>query len=285
IPIISGTPIRLGGGNYSAGGGLVYCLSFANVPSGYNLPGFTITWRPGPNTFTQNTPTIPYNPPPPPPPPLTISYATSPTTSTPGQTVSFTASATGGIPPYTFTWTFGDGGSASGPSVTHTYTTAGSYPWSLTVNDSATPHHTAYTATYYLVQQTSPLTASFTYSPTSPTAGQTVTFTGTAKGGFSRFSQRRRLRLLLSQHDITGRTGHKHAYRHSRRLGLWRIRQCQKPPGYERSNSPLLNPRNTTIELHPDADIHVQYWNSASSTTSTVGELHKLTHYSNGWAE
>ena len=188
VPITSGTPIRLGGGNYSAGGGLVYCLSFANVPSGYNLPGFTITWGPGPNTFTQNTPTVPYNPPPPPPPPLTISYATSPTSSTPGQTVSFTASATGGIPPYTFTWTFGDGGSASGPSVTHTYTTAGSYPWSLTVNDSATPHHTAYTATYYLVQQTSPLTASFTYSPTSPTAGQTVTFTGTANGGFSPYS-------------------------------------------------------------------------------------------------
>jgi len=52
-------------------------------------------------------------------------------------TVHFTGSALQGTPPYTYAWAFGDGQTQSGETVTHTYTTGGSYTVGLTVTDGA----------------------------------------------------------------------------------------------------------------------------------------------------
>ena len=62
---------------------------------------------------------------------------TAPGTAPAGTTQSFTATATdhwSAIASYQ--WSFGDGGSAAGPSVTHTYAAAGSYPVTVTVTDA-----------------------------------------------------------------------------------------------------------------------------------------------------
>jgi hypothetical protein len=50
--------------------------------------------------------------------------------------VSFTANTAGGTSPYAFSWAFGDGATGSGQTVSHTYTTLGSYTSSVTVTDS-----------------------------------------------------------------------------------------------------------------------------------------------------
>src|SRR5207302_97444 len=70
-------------------------------------------------------------------PPLTVSFTETPSSPTTGQVVTFTATtASGGTSPYTFSWSFGDGLSATGASVTHSYTTNGTYTVTLTTNDS-----------------------------------------------------------------------------------------------------------------------------------------------------
>src|SRR5205807_7527864 len=111
------------------------------------------------------------------------SFTFSPANPQVGQTVSFTGSASGGIPPYSYSWSFGDGGTGSGASVSHSYQTAGSYTVVLTVIDAA--GQTASSARTVTVSNPPPpmLTASFTYSPSSPLVGQQVTFTASASGG------------------------------------------------------------------------------------------------------
>jgi PKD repeat protein len=51
-------------------------------------------------------------------------------------TVTMAGNGTGGVPPYSYSWKLGDGSKATGITVTHTYTTAGIYTATLTVNDS-----------------------------------------------------------------------------------------------------------------------------------------------------
>ncbi|MBK9065165.1 MAG: PKD domain-containing protein [Acidobacteria bacterium] len=62
--------------------------------------------------------------------------ATVPATGTSGLPVAFAASATptncAGAP--AFAWTFGDGATSSGQSPSHTYASAGAYPWTLTAS-------------------------------------------------------------------------------------------------------------------------------------------------------
>src|SRR5437016_1021480 len=118
-----------------------------------------------------------------PPPPLTTSFTYSPSSPQTGQQVTFTASASGGTGPYTFGWSFGDGSTGSGYSVTHTFSLAGTYAVVLTVKDSSSPQQTV-----SVTSPPSPLTASFTFSPSSPQAGQQVSFTGSASGGTSPYS-------------------------------------------------------------------------------------------------
>jgi PKD repeat protein len=61
--------------------------------------------------------------------------ATVPTTAEVGQVLSFSSSATavGCIGSTVFKWDFGDGTSSSGANAKHTYSSAGSFPWTLTV--------------------------------------------------------------------------------------------------------------------------------------------------------
>ncbi len=97
--------------------------------------------------------------------------------------VSFTGAASGGTLPYTYSWKFGDGSTGTGVAATHTYTASGSYSVTLTVKDSASG-----TANFTQAVQISPvssLIADFQYSPSSPTSGQSITFTGSGTGGVS----------------------------------------------------------------------------------------------------
>ena len=50
--------------------------------------------------------------------------------------VDFRSSAYGGVPPLHEHWSFGDGAGSSVANTTHTYSTAGTFPWTLVVTDS-----------------------------------------------------------------------------------------------------------------------------------------------------
>ncbi len=69
---------------------------------------------------------------------LTAQAAANPMSGVAPLAVSFTGSASNGTPPYTFDWSFGDGSAhSSEQSPSHTYASAGTYPVTLTVHDSA----------------------------------------------------------------------------------------------------------------------------------------------------
>ena len=124
-----------------------------------------------------------------PPPTLTASFIYSPSSPQTGQQVTFTASAGGGTTPYSFSWSFGDGSTGTGASVTHAYSSAGSFTLTLTVKDSGSPQQTVTSQQTVSVSNPPPaLTASITYSPSSPQAGQQVTFTASASGGTAPYS-------------------------------------------------------------------------------------------------
>src|SRR5437773_2535948 len=122
------------------------------------------------------------------PPPLTASFAYSPSSTQAGQQVTFTASAGGGTSPFTFSWSFGDGSTGTGSPATHTYSSAGSYTVILTVKDSSSSPQTAASQITFAVTSPPPISASFTLSPSLPSAGQSVSFTAYASGGTSPYS-------------------------------------------------------------------------------------------------
>ena len=122
-------------------------------------------------------------------PSLSSSFTFSPSTPSTGTQVSFTASASGGMQPYTFTWNFGDGSTGTGSSTAHTYTLAGSYNVVVTVKDSSSPQQTTMSQqTVKVANPPPPLTASYTFSPSSPSVGQSVTFTASVSGGTSPYT-------------------------------------------------------------------------------------------------
>lgn len=120
-----------------------------------------------------------------PPPPLTASYTFSPSSPSVGQSVTFTATASGGISPYTFNWNFGDGATGSGNPVSHSFLSSGTFTTLLSVVDSS---GTTTSATQTITVSPSQLSASFSFSPTMPTIGQTVSFTGSATGGVTPYA-------------------------------------------------------------------------------------------------
>jgi PKD repeat protein len=122
--------------------------------------------------------------PPPPPPSLTASFTYSVANPAVGQTEPFTGSASGGTSPYSYSWNFGDSQTGTGSFVTHAYQKAGVYTVILTVNDSL--GHLA-NATH-LVTVSTPLSASFTYTPSNPAPVVPVQFVANATGGTQSYS-------------------------------------------------------------------------------------------------
>src|SRR5207247_10387076 len=113
-----------------------------------------------------------------PPPALTASFTYNPSSPQVGQTVSFSGSASGGVSPYGYSWSFGDGSTGTGSSVTHAYASTGSFTVVLTVRDSGSPQQTTTSQQSITISSAPPaLTASFTYSPSSPQAGPQLTLT------------------------------------------------------------------------------------------------------------
>lgn len=68
-------------------------------------------------------------------PPLTVSIQAPASTAKVGESLQFSAQVAGGTPPYQVTWTFGDGGTGTGSSVSHQYSSSGSYTVKVTVLD------------------------------------------------------------------------------------------------------------------------------------------------------
>ena len=143
----------------------------------------TVTDSASPNSQT-TTVTHTVMVPPPAPPPLSAGFTFTPSNPTIGQTITFNATASGGVSPYSYSWNFGDGSSRTGATVTHAYSTAGTFGVTLTVTDSASPiDTTGVTQSVVVSAPPPPLSASFSYTPASPLVGQTITFTATASGG------------------------------------------------------------------------------------------------------
>jgi len=85
---------------------------------------------------------------------------------------------------------FGDGSSGTGSTVTHAYASAGTFTLVLTVKDGGSPQQTVTSQQSVTVTSPPPppLSASFTFKPSSPDAGQAVSFIGSASGGVSPYS-------------------------------------------------------------------------------------------------
>ena len=105
------------------------------------------------------------------------SFDFAPTTPGPGQAVQFTDTTPG--TPTAWSWNFGDGGTSSIKNPVHVFAQAGTYTVFLAATTSSGPKQTNRTIT---VASLSVLSASFTYAPASPEAGQTIQFTDMSTG-------------------------------------------------------------------------------------------------------
>jgi PKD repeat protein len=105
-------------------------------------------------------------------------FTFSPTNPVVGDKVTFTSTSTGSISSYD--WSFGDGATGSGGSVSHSYTTAGTYTVTLTIKDV---RGTTKSASKPITISRPQVVASFSYSPTNPREGDTVHFDASASSG------------------------------------------------------------------------------------------------------
>ncbi|MCI4336134.1 MAG: PKD domain-containing protein [Thermoplasmata archaeon] len=96
-----------------------------------------------------------------------------------GQPVVVSAVVSGGVLPYTLAWSLGDGANATGASVTHTYTSAGTDSATVTLTDAF--DETAL-ANHSLTIAARP-SVTVVASPASATIGENVTLTATPTGG------------------------------------------------------------------------------------------------------
>jgi len=108
-------------------------------------------------------------------PALTASFSFSPASPAAGQAVQFTDTSTG--TPTSWQWNFGDGTSSTVQNPSHTFAAAGSYTVTLIATNTSGSQSVSRTVTVVPA-----LTASFTYSPASPTTGQAMQFTDTSTG-------------------------------------------------------------------------------------------------------
>ncbi len=118
----------------------------------------------------------------------TASFSFNPATPNIAQTVTFTDTSTKGSGTINqWSWSFGDGGTSNIQSPTHAYSTPGAKTVTLTVTDT---NGKTSTATHSLtVNDYIPPAASFTFAPTTPNIGQTVTFTDTSTKGSGTINQ------------------------------------------------------------------------------------------------
>jgi PKD repeat protein len=120
--------------------------------------------------------------------PLTLTASASgPATGTVGATLTYNAVVSGGTTPYTYAWAVTGGSPSSGTasSFAASFAVKGTYNVTLTVTD-----HNAKTASAFQLVVISPLalSADFTFNPSSPTVGQSVTFTPNVAGGTTPYS-------------------------------------------------------------------------------------------------
>src|SRR6266571_3717153 len=102
------------------------------------------------------------------------SFWYSPSSPIINQQVTFTTSCYG-TPPCTYGWTFGDGSySTNGPTVYHTYSAVGSYMVKVNGQDS---QDTTGSSSQAIQVNYCQANTGFSYAPSSPLVGQTVTFT------------------------------------------------------------------------------------------------------------
>ena len=103
-------------------------------------------------------------------------FKLSPSSPTVNQPVSFADTSAGA--PSSWLWNFGDQGTATDQSPGHTYSTAGSFTVRLTVSNV---YGTDSTTRVVTVAQNQPV-AGFTFTPSSPSVDQPVSFVDTSTG-------------------------------------------------------------------------------------------------------
>jgi len=130
----------------------------------------TVVYNSGSKSVSQTITVIP-------PPALSASFTYSPSSPVAGQAIQFTDTSTGN--PTSWLWNFGDNTTSTSKNPSHAFTTAASYTVTLTATNSSASKSASQTIN---VLPASTLTASFTYSPSSPVAGQVVYFTDTSTG-------------------------------------------------------------------------------------------------------
>jgi len=106
---------------------------------------------------------------------LTASFSFNPASPAVGQAVQFTDTSTGS--PTSWQWSFGDGGTSTTQNPSHSFAASGAYAVILTATNSSGSNSVNRTVTV----GNAPV-ASFTFSPASPTLGQSVAFTDTSTG-------------------------------------------------------------------------------------------------------
>jgi len=108
--------------------------------------------------------------------------AGGPYSGTISQGIQFTATATGTVPSdVVYTWDFGDGFTGTGMTVTHAYTTTGTFNVKLSAA-SATTMQTGFATTTATIAAQNPNITITIGGPTTATAGQPVTFTVSPTG-------------------------------------------------------------------------------------------------------
>ena len=113
---------------------------------------------------------------------LRASFTYTPAYPSEGQAVQFTDMSTGS--PTSWLWEFGDGSTSGDRNPSHIYMTSGFRKVALSVSNSTGSKKVTRTITV----MPAPASASFVYSPTSPTVGQTVQFADTTSGDPSSWS-------------------------------------------------------------------------------------------------